>query len=224
MAKKDESTVDVGEVYSKSEEFIEGNKKTITYGIIAVILIFGLYIGYKNMYMSPRENEAQELIWKAEYFMEIDSLDKAIMGDGSNFGFEYIADEYSGTESADLANMYLGNIYMKKGEYQLAIEYYNQASLGGSVLPAQAVGNIGDAYVELGNIDQAISHFEKAAGMDKNDYTAPMYLMKAGIAYESVGNYAKAAAAYRRITTDHPNCDQISDAKKYLGRAEALAG
>ena len=59
---------------------------------------------------------------------------------------------------------------------------------------------------------------------ESNNYTTPMYLIKAGIAYESLGNYSKAASAYRRITTDHPNCDQIKDAKKYLGRAEALAG
>lgn len=224
MAKKDDSSVDVGEVYSKSEEFIDSNKKTLTYGVIAIVVIFGAYMAYKNMYASPRASEAQELIWKAEYYMEIDSLDKAIMGDGSNFGFEYIADEYSGTPSADVANMYLGNIYMQKGEYQLAIEYYKKADLGGSVLPAQAIGNIGDAYVELGDIEQAISHFEQAAGMDENDFTAPMYLMKAGIAYESLGNYSKAADSYRRITEDHPNFERIEEAKKMLGRAETLAG
>ncbi len=224
MAKKDQDkSVDVGQVYSKSEAFIENNKRPITIAVVAVVLVVGLYIGYKKMYMQPREAEASELIWKAEYFLEIDSLDKAILGDGGNFGFEYIADEYSGTASGNLANMYLGDIYMKKQEFALAIEYYKNASISGTVLPALVLGNMGDAHVELGDIDQAISYFEKAANSESNDFTTPMYLIKAGIAYESIGDYNNAAAAYRRITEEHPMCDQIIDAKKYLGRAENMS-
>ena len=225
MAKKDqEKQVDVGEVYSKSEAFIETNKRPITIAVLAIVVIFGAYVGYKKLYVQPQEAEAQELIWKAEYFLEIDSLDKAIIGDGGNFGFEYIADEYSGTESGNLANYYLGAIYMKKQDYALAIEYFKNSTAGGIVPNAQTLGNIGDAYVELEDIDQAISYFEKAANASGDDYTTPMYLIKAGIAYESMGEYAKAADAYRRITVDHPNCDQILDVKKYLGRAENMPG
>lgn len=223
MAKKEqEHKVDVGEVYSKSEAFIETNKRPITIAVLAVVVIFGAFIGYKKLYVQPHQAEAQELIWKAEYFLEIDSLDKAIVGDGGNFGFEYIADEYSGTESGNLANYYLGTIYMKKQDYVLAIEYFKKSSAGGVVPTAQSLGNIGDAYVELDDIDQAISYFEKAANASSDDYTTPMYLIKAGIAYEALGNYSKAASAYRRVTEDHPNCDQIIDAKKYLGRAENM--
>lgn len=225
MAKKDqENKVDVGEVYSKSEAFIETNKRPITIAVVAIVVVFGAYMGYKNLIVQPQEAVAQELIWKAEYFLEMDSLDKAITGAAGNFGFEYIADEYSGTESGNLANYYLGTIYMKKQEFALAIEYFKNSSIGGIVPSAQSLGNIGDAYVELGEIDQAITYFEKAANASDDDYTTPMYLIKAGIAYESIGDYSKAADAYRRITKDHPKCDQIKYAKKFLGRAEAMAG
>jgi tetratricopeptide (TPR) repeat protein len=216
--------VDLGEVYTRTESFLENNKKAITIGAIGVVGVVGFLLGLKYFYSEPRAKEASEMIWKAEYYFEIDSLDKALNGDAEWPGFASIADEYGSTPSGNLANYYLGTIYMQKGEYEAAIEHYKQADLDDDILSTMAVGNQGDALVELGRMDEAVQQFEKAANMTTNDLTTPMYLMKAGIIHQQTGAWDRAAKAFERIVKEFPSSNEASTARKYAGRAEAMGG
>ena len=116
MSTKDqekETIVDVKEVYSKTERYVEENKTRLMVVIGAIVLIFIGYFAYTRLYLEPKNQEGNELLWKAEYYFQIDSLDKAIHGDESYFGFAYVADNYQGTKAGDLANYYLGVIALK---------------------------------------------------------------------------------------------------------------
>lgn len=228
MSKKhnneEEVIVDVQEVYSKTENFIEKNSKNLSIFMVLVFVVFGGYYAYKNLYQTPLEKEASEAIWKAEYYMEIDSLDLAIEGDGNYFGLNYIADEYSSTATGNLAKYYLGTIYLKKGEYQLAIDYLTSVSFDDEIIGAVALGATGDAYVELGNYNKAASYFKKAIAHSANDFTTPLYLMKEAMVQEELGNFDDALANYKRIQKDFPNASQARDIEKYIAKASAYIG
>ena len=215
--------VDLGEVYSRTELFLDKNKQAITIAAVGLIVVVGGVLGYKKFISEPKAKEASEMMWKAEYYFEMDSLDKAMNGDDQWPGFLTIAEDYSGTPSGELANAYLGAIYMQKGEFDLAIEHYKKSDVDDDVLRVMAVGNQGDALVELGRTDEAVKLFEKAAGMTKNDFTTPMYLMKAGILHQQAGNWSAAAKAFNRIAKEFPTSSEASQARKYAGRAEAEA-
>ncbi|MEZ4738126.1 MAG: tetratricopeptide repeat protein [Flavobacteriales bacterium] len=86
-----------------------------------------------------------------------------------------------------------------------------------------AVGNQGDALVELGHADEAVKLFEKAASMEKNDLTTPMYLMKAGIIHQQASNWSAAAKAFNRIATEFPASTEANTARKYAGHAKHWA-
>lgn len=215
--------LDLGEVYSRTELFIERNKKALTIGAVGIVAVVAGVLGYKNLYAEPRAKEASEQMWKAEYYFEIDSLDKALNGDDQWPGFVTIADEYSGTPSGELAHMYLASIYMQKGEFEQALSHYKEASPGDDVLRVMAVGNQGDALVELGRTEDAVKQFEKAASMVTNDFTTPLFLMKAGVLHQQAGNWDKAQRAFERIVKDFPSSNEASQARKYAGRAEAEA-
>ena len=224
MAKKeDENLIDVGEVLSKSEKFVETNKKSLTIAVAILITVVAAYFGYTT-YLDGQNTEASESIWKAEYYMEIDSLDKAIQGDGQYFGFEYIAENYSGTKTAKLANYYLGIIYKEKGDYDLAIEYLKSAKVEDEILGAISLGNIGDIYIDLGEYQEALSYFNKAISHSDNSFTAPIYLNKAAITYTVLENYNKAADYYQQIVDDYPNSPEAREVKKNLARVKQLAG
>lgn len=60
-------------------------------------------------------------------------------------------------------------------------------------------GLIGDCYVNMGNVKEGISYFEKAAKQASNEVISPTYLKKAGIAYESLKQYGDAVKAYTTI-------------------------
>ena len=192
--------------------------------VTGILVVVAAVLGYKRFYAEPRAKEAADLIWKAQYYFEIDSLDLAINGDGNYFGFQYIADEYGSTPSGELAKYYLGNCYLQKGDFGTAIDYFKKADLDDDILSVMAVGCIGDAYVQLDQPKEAIDQFEKAANMRTNDMTTPMYLMKAGILYQQNGDWAKAAKAFRRVAKDFPASPDANQAKKYAARAEAMAG
>ena len=58
MATKEKDTnkeLEVEEIVSKSEQFIENNSKKIIYGIIAVALVVGAVLGIKHGYLIPQE-------------------------------------------------------------------------------------------------------------------------------------------------------------------------
>lgn len=224
MAKKEEeSLIDVGEVLSKSETFVENNKKSLTIAVAVIVAVVAGYFGYTT-YLDGQNTEASESIWKAEYYFEIDSLDKAIQGDGQYFGFEYIAENYSGTKTGKLANYYLGVIYREKGDYDLAIEYLKSGNVEDEILGAISLGNLGDIYIELGEYQEALNYFNKAISHSNNSFTAPIYLNKAAITYSVLENYGKATDYYQQIVDDYPNSPEAREVKKNLARVKQLAG
>lgn len=218
----DNVIVDVQEVYSRTEHFIENNKKTLSIVIGGVIVVIALYFAYTKMYIAPMEIEAQSSMFMAEKYFEKDSLDKAINGDGINDGFIDIIDTYGGTKTANLAHYYLGLSYLKTGKFQEAIDELERFSSNDIMISSIALGAIGDAHLELGNVDEALKFYEKAAANNENELTTPMYLFKAGIVYEEKGDYTKAFERYTTIKNDYIESSEGRTIEKYLARAEAL--
>ncbi|MBP8822888.1 MAG: tetratricopeptide repeat protein, partial [Flavobacteriales bacterium] len=160
--------LNIGELYTKSELFLEKNKTAITVAVVAVLAIVGGLLGYRKFISEPRAKEAQEMIWKAQYYFEIDSLDKALNGDGNYLGFASVAEQYGSTSTGNLAKFYMAVIFHQKGEYETALQYYKEADLGDDVLRVMAVGNQGDVLVELGKPAEAAAQFMQAADLVKS--------------------------------------------------------
>ena len=74
-----------------------------------------------------------------------------------------------------------------------------------------------------GNVKEAISLYEKAARMEDNYVTTPFALFKAGFAYQTEGNYAKAAELYREIKQNYPQSTEYRNIDKYISFAEQSA-
>ncbi|MDQ3100544.1 MAG: soluble NSF attachment family protein [Bacteroidota bacterium] len=213
--------VDLGQVYTRTELFLDRNRKAITIGVVALLVVVGGVLGYKKFVAEPNAREASEMMWKAEYYFEIDSLNLALNGDDQWPGFLEVADRYGRTPAGNLAHYYIAAISMQQGEYELALEHYKKADLDDDVLRVMAVGNQGDALVELGRPEDAVKEFEKAAGMETNEFTTPMYLMKAGIVHQQLGDTKKAQKAFKRIADEFPTSADATQARKYAALAEA---
>jgi tetratricopeptide (TPR) repeat protein len=126
--------------------------------------------------------------------------------------------------AGNLAEYYLGISFLRKGEYQKAIEHLEEFEGNDQIVSDVAIGAIGDAYMELKNVDEAISHYLEAAKNNTNNFTSPFYLKKAGIAYEEKGSFTDAVKVYEQIRKDFPKSTEARDIAKYIARANTLAG
>lgn len=219
--KTEENITAVEEALSKSELFIEKNQKILTIVVGVLVVIVLAFFGLKRFYIDPREKEAQSLIFKAEQYFAKDSLNLALNGDGNYPGFLEIIDDYRWTKSSRLANYYAGVIFLKKGEYEEAIRHLKRFRSNDFLVRTMAYGAIGDAYLELGNPEKAVSYYMKASNRNVNDFTTPVFLMKAAQTYEHLGEWKKAVEIYKRIKKEHFQTQEGRDAEKHIAHAEA---
>lgn len=220
MAKKEkpEEVVEVVEnTLSRTEQYIEDNQKSLTIIVLAIVVIVGGYLGFQKFIVEPQEKEAAGLMFQAEHLFEIDSFRIALEGDN---GFLEIADGYSLTKVGNLANYYAGVCYLQLGEYENAIDYLNQFSSDDEILMTMSISSIGDANIELGNIDDAISYYKKASERKPNNFITPMLLMKLGLAYESQDNLNDALITYNKIQSEYSDSNEGRNIRKYIAKIE----
>jgi len=206
--------------------FVQENAKSLIFIAGAIVLLIGIYIWYQNVYLKNRAEEAANQMFKAEQYVGIDSLaNKAINGDGGYPGLEKIAEEYENTKSANLANLYLGGIYLRKGEYKKATEALGKYSATGSpVADPLALGLLGDAYSELKDYKQAATYYQKAADKASNKFTSPMFLKKFGLVNETLKDFKSAEEAYTKIKTQYPDSQEAAMIDSYIARAQTAQG
>jgi tetratricopeptide (TPR) repeat protein len=205
---------------SRTEQYIEENQKSLTIIVIAIAVIVAFYLGYKRFYLAPAEKNAQEDMFMAEKYFELDSFQLALEGDGSYLGFLDIIDEYSVTKSANLAHYYAGISYLHLGEYEDAIKHLKKFDANDVLVSTVALGAIGDAYIELGDLEEGVTFFVKAAERKKNDFTSPVYLKKAGLVFEELGEYKKAMDSFEKIQKNFPRSEEAADIEKYITRVK----
>jgi len=219
-----ETELEVGQLLSRSEQFIEKNKKALAYGILGVAAIMGLIIAYHYSYALPRNEKAKVAIFRGEQFFERDSFALALDGNGVDFeGFEALADQYGGTAAGNLAKAYTGICYYKLGDPQTAIKWLKAYKGSDSQIAPTMTGLIGDCYVSAGNTKDAVGYFEKAASKANNDLISPLYLKKAGLAYESLSRYKDAVKTYTTIKDKYSRSSEATDIDKYITRAQLLS-
>ncbi|HSJ68780.1 MAG TPA: tetratricopeptide repeat protein [Anditalea sp.] len=206
----------------RGEAFLKQNSKIVGGIIIAIILVIAGIL----FFQINRENQnkkAQEEMFQAVYYWEQDETDLALNGDGDNVGLLYIADEYSGTAAANLANFYIGSIYLSEGQFQQAIDHLKKFSSDDFFVQSRAYALIGDAYMELDNTSDAIKNYKNAAEHNENKFFTPRYLYKLAIAYEEAGDVDKAIDTYSTIENQYFESYEFTAARKHKARLEGLA-
>ena len=216
-----ENTDAINVTLSKSEEFINNNKNKI-FTVLGLIVFLLLGFSIFSYIKSNQNNNAQEEMFQAVYYFEKDSLVQALNGDGNNYGFLEIIDEYGLSDAANLSKFYAGASYLKLGNYENAINYLDEFSSSDLLIQARAYSLIGDAYVEIGDYDNAIYYFKKASSENPNEFFTPGYLLKLAIVYEETGDLESALDTYEEIIEEFKNSPEYQTSLKNKSRIEGL--
>lgn len=215
-----ESAEVLAEQLTKSEKFLEDNKIAVISiaGLLAIVL--ASYFGY-GYYMDSQNDLAQDEMFQAVYYYEQDSLDLALNGDGNYYGFLDVVDNYGATSAGNLANFYVGSIYMKKGSYSSAVPFLSDFSSSDYVMQARAYSLLGDSYMQQEDFSEAANFYSKAASYKPNEYFTPVYLLKAGLAYEKLEDFGSASKQYEIIVNEYSKSNEVDKAKKYKARLQS---
>lgn len=213
------------EVIATTGAWVETNKKTIIATIVAVIVIVGGYLGYTYGYQQPREEKAQTLCTDGLQYIQSSDFETALNGEGTFPGYIKIANEYSGTDGANLANLYAGICYAQQNKYQEALPYLEAYTPGDDQsISAMALFALAQCYAGVNNIDEAIETFQEAAEQADNAALSPMCLLEAGKLLESQDKKAEALKLYESIKADYPTSTLVvgspAEIEKYIERAK----
>lgn len=214
---------------SKSEQWVEKNQKVIFIGLIAITAIVLGYLAYNKYVIEPKEIEAaDELAFPKSYFEQaqnttvaIDSLyNLSLNGADGKYGLIDIVDNYGNTKAGNLAKYMSGIAYLKTSDYENAIKYLSDFSSDDEMLGALALGNIGDAFAEINQLEDAIKYYADAANFRDNDFTSPLYLFKAGNIAMELKKYNKAEEYFTKIKNNYTKSDEARNIDIFVQRAQ----
>jgi tetratricopeptide (TPR) repeat protein len=220
------STLD--DTASKTEAFVAKNQNLIIGIVGAVALITIGYLAYQKFIAEPKQvEEANEMFVAQQNFQQAtdgvasDSLYKlSLNGSEGKFGFIKIADEYSGTDAANLANYYAGIAFLNTGKYTEAIDYLSKFKSEDIILGALAKGAIGDAYAQIKQPQEALDNYLKAVAANKNDFTTPRFLLKAGKTALELGKKEDALKYFTDIKENFDASPEAASVDVLIGLAQ----
>ena len=208
----------------ESEHFLEKYSKQLLIGVGIVVLIVGAYLAINHFYLKPKNESAQNAIFRGQHYFNNGQDSLALYGDGNEYtGFIAIIDEYGSTSAGNLAKAYAGICLSNMGKYDEALAYLKDYSGKDDVFVHLVNGAIGDCLDNQGKSDEAVSYFEKAAkGVDSPLYSPALY-KKAALIYRNQGKYDKVVELFTIVKNQYANTPiATSEADKYIDEANLL--
>ncbi len=211
--------VDVAEVRETAADFWAKNGKMISIIGGGLALLIGGWLAYKYLVTGPNQKAAVEGMWQAQQMFEKDSFQLALDGPGGGAaGFLQIIDENGSSPAGNAAKYYAGISYLQLGNFDKAIEYLEDCSASGEILPIMRAGALGDAYSEKGEASKATNFYEKAISAGDNEVLTAIYMKKLAMFNEKNGDLASAKKLYEQIKAKYPTSPVAADIERYIIR------
>lgn len=214
---------------NKAEAWILKNQKPLLIVLGVILAAILAYMAFVRYIKTPAEERAaNELAYPRAYFdqaqtntVAADSLyTVALNGADGKYGLIEIADKFGSTKAGNMAKYYAGIAYLKTKDYKNGIAYLSDFSSDDMMLEAVAKGAIGDAFANLGQLEDAFDYYEDAASENPNNYTTPIFLDKAAATALSIGKYKKAEELYTRIKSEFSKSEQALDIEGKINQAK----
>ena len=207
-------------VVDRAKNFWSKYNRQLTIIATIIILAGGGWLVYKYYFKEPNEQKAADAIFKAEEYYRMDSIQKALNGDGLNPGFLRVISKYGGTEAGNMAHFYAGDIYIKMGDYTKAVKHLKDFESDAKQIQARAYKLLGDAYAELNKNQDALDNYKKAAHHYEDDQeNSSEYLFMAAYFADRVMKKTKEATdLYKELKEKYPRTEKGINADKYLAQ------
>ncbi len=143
--------------------------------------VFTLIVSYSSLSQTTTYDDCWECILAAELKDDARVIETCS---------KYI-EVHPESKSVVVANYLLGATYLKTGKLEKGKKLLSDLQTKNGILSAFAGILVGDAYSDLGQIEEAIRSYEAAAKIDINKLTTPLALYKAMVNALSRGDHEK---------------------------------
>ena len=201
--------------------------KIITLVIGGLIVTSITYFLYKQFIFLPKNEKSKE-----SYVRPLNDINNASKQTNKDIKLKEINKAikllessvklYDGYIGGEISQYLLGRQYMEKKEFQKAIKNLEGVDVNDTYIRIYSIGLQGDCYSELKKYDRAIEKYLEAADLEDNEFTTPMYLLKAGLCAEKRKDYEAATTYYTRILDDYPAYGSQKTIEKYIARTSTI--
>lgn len=219
MAKnqQNQSANNVGEAVSRTEAYIEKNKKKLTIAIVGIIVVIAAIWLANDYVIRPRQEKAMAALSAGEKYFRAGDYESALNGDNYEYeGFEAVIKKFGCTKAANLAKAYAGLSLAQQGNSEDAVKFLKGFKGKDSMIAPAVQGALASCYAKNGNLDAAAKAFMKAAAKADNNLLSPAYLVQAGQIFEQLGNNSAALKAYKQVKDKYYQSSLASDIDKYI--------
>lgn len=205
--------------YVKATGWYEANKKYVSYGALALVLIVIGMLVYVNNRTASNEKAMTELgkvtmyVDNAQYVLAIDGVPERNIA-----GLKSIVENHGGTDAGDLARFYLANCYYQLRRFDEALEQYEDFSPGDQLLTVSRLAGIAACREAKGEYAEAAAAFEKAAVTYSSDVNAAENLANAARCFVQAGNKERALDLYTKIKKEFPKSTVARDVDRYIAQ------
>ena len=212
----------------KAKGFWAKYNKTIIVAGLAVILLGGGWLAYKNLYKMPNEEKAADMIFQAEKLFgkmtqsgfNKDSINLVLNGDKGGFaGVLNVISKFEGTAAGNRAHYIAGACYLHGKDFNNAVKHLKDFNTNATQVQTVAYLMLGDAFAELNKKDEAMDYYKKAAAVNTNDeFMTSEALYKSASYAEATGKTQDAISLYQKVKDEYPKSVRVNDIDKSLAR------
>ena len=198
------------------EQFKSNKKLRLTTMVVGglVVIVLGIF-AYRQFVWQPANEKSKDSYWEGLNLAVADSTEAAVEELGA------VVKKYDGKIGGEVAQFAYARQLMETGEYKKALEELEGVDVNDTYVRVMSMGLKADCYSELGKYEDAANLYLSAADAVDNEFTSPMYLMKAGLCAEELKNFDKALECYERIKNDYASFHAQKQIDKYIARASS---
>jgi predicted negative regulator of RcsB-dependent stress response len=199
---------------SKLLAWVIQHRKPVTWGALILLVAAGAFAWN---FISTRQSErvASQQLSSARFAFE--SKNYALAASE----LSRIAENYSGSRSADEASILLAQTRLAQGQSQQAIDVLKQfAPKASADYRAQAYGLLGAAYENVGHPKEAAEAYEEASKNGRLPFERAQFLSDAGRSWLAARDTGRAVAAYQEIVSKLDSTGSAFEAKVRLGELQ----
>ena len=196
----------------KIEYFIIKHIKIIAISLSVLVVLLAVY--FTTDYVVKKNEQRAQSAFEKVYLAYAESTEQKDPPEeetdaellGFIEDFETVIDEYPQSKAAAKSALYIGDILYTNGQYEEAVQYFNEGSSikKNYYVSLLSLQRLASSYVQLEEYEKAIEVYNQIETRFNEEYIIPTIIFFRAQLFERINRLEKADDEYSRIVAEYP--------------------